>query len=143
MAPKYKLFVAEDQLDMFKGKDNVVFTQELMDEETHEAFRAKVMISEFPKENYEELIIQVRGGFLAGNWYVKVVEKEEEEPEEMTVFQAAKLGERRGYMLRSMMAEQKGSVKKEIMTDELEKRMKKKQDLVNRLLQKNNEKEEE
>ena len=142
MAPKYKLFVAEDQLDMFKGKDDVVFTQELMDEETHEAFHAKVMISQSPNEDYDELLIQVRGDFLEGSWYVKVIEREEEEPEEMTVFQAAKLGERRGYMLRSMMAEQKGSLKKQIMTDELEKRMKKKQELVNRVLHKKDEKEE-
>ncbi|OPY65833.1 MAG: hypothetical protein A4E63_02814 [Syntrophorhabdus sp. PtaU1.Bin050] len=139
MAPKYKLFVSEDQLDIFKGKDDVVFTEELMDEETHEAFRAQVMIRDSAKEGYEELIIQVRGGFLAGTWYVKVIEKEEEEPEETTVFQAAKLGERRGYMLRSMMAEQKGLLKKETMTDELEKRMKKKQELVQKVLDKKTE----
>ena len=134
MGAKYKIFVPEHELGKFKGKEDEVFIETLIDEETHGAFQAKIMISESPKEGYEELVIQARGGFLAGNWYCKILAKEEEETEPVTVFQATRLGERRGYMLRSMMAEDKKEMKKEIMTTELEKRLKRKQEIVKDVL---------
>jgi hypothetical protein len=59
--------------------------------------------------------------------------------DEITVFESMKLGDRRGYMLRSMMAEEKEKEKKETMTSELEKRWKQKQELVDRLLKKGGE----
>ena len=61
----------------------------------------------------------------------------EEGEDEVKVFESMRLGERRGYMLRSMMAEgDKGKSKKETMTTELEKRLKQKQQLVADLLKK-------
>ena len=134
MAAKYKIFIPEDELDKFKGRGDEVFTETLLDEETHGAIEAKIIVSETPKEGYEELTIQARGGFLSGTWYVKILETEDEEEESVTVFQAARLGERRGYMLRSMMAEQKDDLKKETMTSELQKRLKRKQEIVKELL---------
>lgn len=68
---------------------------------------------------------------------MKILEREEEGEEGVTVFESMRLGERRGYMLRSMMAEgDKGKSKKETMTTELEKRLKRKQQLVADLLKK-------
>jgi len=135
MAAKYRIFVPENELDKFKGKENEVFTETLVDEESRGAFQARVMLSQSAKEGYEEVVIQARGGFLAGSWYVKILEKEAEETEPTTVFQATRLGERRGYMLRSMMAEEKKVLKKETMTTELEKRLKRRQEILKDILE--------
>jgi ABC-type phosphate transport system auxiliary subunit len=134
MSKVYKVFTPEDELDKFKGREGKVFTETVMDEETREAFQADIMVSQSPQEGYEELLIQARGGFLPGKWFVKILKREEEKEEAVTVFEAKRLGERRGYMLRSMMAEEKAELKKETMTTELEKRMKRRQEIVKDLL---------
>ncbi len=136
MGEVYKVFVPEGELDKFKNREDKVFTEVLVDEETRETFEAKIMVSQSPLEGYDELLLQGRGGFVQGKWYVKILEREEEEIEPVTVFEAKRLGERKGYMLRSMMAEEKAKVKKETMTTELEKRLKRKRELVKEVLKK-------
>jgi len=135
MAKRYRIFVPETELDKFKGQEDRIFSETLVDEETQETFQAKIMISQSPREGYDELVLQARGSFIPGQWYLKIVEREEEEESEpVTVFEAKRLGERKGYMLRSMMAEEKEKLKKETMTSELEKRLRRKQEIVKELL---------
>ena len=141
MAKRYRIFVPEKGLERVKAMEGVPSHDVVIDEDTQEQFHAKIMISAEPKEGYDELLIQERGGYVEGKWYIKVLERDEEE-EEVTVFESMKLGERRGYMLRSMMAEESEKAKKETMTSELEKRWKQKQQLVNKLLKKEGEKEQ-
>ena len=131
----YTIFVPEDNLEKFRDQEGEVFQETLIDEATREQFEAKVMVSNSPGEDYCRLMLQGRGGFVSGEWFVKIVERAEEEDEDVTVFESMRLGERRGYMLRSMMAESdKGASKKETMTTELEKRLKRKQELVAEIL---------
>ena len=133
----YTIFVPEDNLEKFRDQEGEVFQETLIDEATREQFEAKVMVSKSPGEDYCRLRLQGRGGFVPGEWFVKIVERAEEEDEDVTVFESMRLGERRGYMLRSMMAESdKGASKKETMTTELEKRLKRKQELVAEILKK-------
>ena len=135
MAKRYRIFVPEKETEKVNEMRGRVTSQVVIDEDTMEQFEAQIMISEEPEEGYDELIIQERGGNLPGQWYVKILKREEEE-EEITVFESMKLGDRRGYMLRSMMAEEKEKEKKETMTTELEKRWKQKRALVDKLLEK-------
>ena len=139
-ARTYRLFIPEEQVEKFKGQDETLFTETLIDEDTQEAFRAKITVSQLPQEGYDRLLLQVRSGFLPGPWFVKIVEQEEDEEEAVKVFESMRLGERRGYMLRSMMAEteEKGKKKEAIMTTELEKRLQKKRELVETLLSNKN-----
>jgi hypothetical protein len=132
---KYRIFIPEEGADKVKEMEGHVLDEVVIDEETQDQFQAKIMISSEAKEGYDELMIQERGGYASGQWYVKILKREEED-NEITVFESMKLGERRGYMLRSMMAEDKEKEKKETMTTELEKRWKQKQELVGRLLKK-------
>lgn len=134
----YKIFVPEDTLDRFINQEGKVFNEILIDETTREQFQAKVIVSQSGGEGYDSLILQGRGGFISGDWFVKIVEREgEEEEDEVTIFESKRLGQRRGYMLRSMMAEsEKTEAKKEIMTTELKKRLKQKQKLVSEMLKK-------
>jgi len=133
----YRIFVPESDLGKFADQEGKVFKETLIDEATREQFQAKVTVSQSPGEGYDKLILQGRGGFISGDWFVKILEREEEGEEGVTVFESMRLGERRGYMLRSMMAEgDKGKDKKETMTTELEKRLKRKQQLVADLLKK-------
>lgn len=134
MSKVYKVFVPEDALDKFKGREGELFTETLVDEETRAAFQAKIMVSQSPQEGYDELVLQGRGGFVSGQWYVKIVEREEEAEEAVTVFEAKRLGARRGYMLRSAMAEGEKSSEKEATAMELEKRMKRRQEITTELL---------
>lgn len=139
----YKIFVPESDLEKFLDKEKKVFSEMVIDETTKEQFQAKVMISQSPEEGYDKLILQGRGSFISGDWFVKIVarEEEEEEEEKVTVFESKRLGQRRGYMLRSMMAESdRSKSRKEIMTRELQKRLKQKQKIVSEMLKKNNEK---
>lgn len=133
MPKTYIVFAPEDELDKFKAHQSEVLDETLMDAESRDQFRAKIIVSQSPQEGYDKLLIQVRGSYIPEEWYVKVVERQEED-EEVTVFQSMKLGERRGYMLRSMMSEKKAEAKKETMTTELERRLKRKQEEVKRLL---------
>lgn len=133
MTKTYIVFTPEDELDKFKGHQSEVLDETLMDAESRDQFRAKIIVSQSPQEGYDKLLIQVRGSYIPEEWYVKVLERQEED-EEVTVFQSMKLGERRGYMLRSMMSEKKAEAKKETMTTELERRLKRKQEEVKRLL---------
>lgn len=137
---KYRIFIPEGGAEKVKEMEGHVLDEVVIDEETQDQFQAKIMILSEAKEGYDELMIQERGGYASGQWYVKILEREEED-DEITVFESMKLGERRGYMLRSMMAEDKEKEKKETMTTELEKRWKQKQELVGRLLKKGGEKE--
>jgi len=132
----YSVFTPEDKLGKFEAHEGEVFTEILMDTETREQFTAKIMVSQSPQEGYDKLLIQGRGFFIGGDWYVKILERVEEEAAPVTVFEAARLGARRGYMLRSMMAEEKEKLKKETMTTELEKRLKRKREIVKKLLEK-------
>ena len=133
----YTIFVPEDNLGKFEGQEGVVFTETLIDESTREQFEAKVMVSGSRGEGYDRVQLQGRGGFLSGEWFVKIVAREDEDEDEVTIFESMKLGDRRGYMLRSMMAESDRSKdKKETMTTELEKRLKRKQELVAEILKK-------
>jgi len=133
----YTIFVPEDNLGKFEAQEEEVFRETLIDESTREQFEAKVMVSRSRKEGYERVRLQGRGGFLSGEWFVKIVEREDEDEDEVTVFESMKLGDRRGYMLRSMMAESdRSKSKKETMTTELEKRLKRKQELVAEILKK-------
>ena len=140
MAKKYRIFIPEKGIEKVKEREGKVSSDVVIDEDTREQFRAKIVVSAVPQEGYDELVIQERGGYLPGNWYIKVLEREEEE-EGITVFESMKLGDRRGYMLRSMMAEDKEKEKKEVMTSEFEKRWKQKRELVDKLLQKDRKKE--
>lgn len=137
MAKRFRIFIPEKgtiKIDDMRGR---LSTQVVIDEETMEQFGAQVIVSDQPEEGYDELVIQDRGGYLPGNWYIKIVERQEdEEEEEITVFESMKLGDRKGYMLRSMMAEKKEDGKKEAMTTELEKRWKQKRAMVDKLLDK-------
>ena len=133
----YRIFVPESDLGKFADQEGTVFKETLIDEATREQFQAEVAVSQSPGEGYDKLLIQGRGGFISGDWFVKILEREEEGEAEVTVFESMRLGERRGYMLRSMMAEgDKGMSTKETMTTELEKRLKQKQQLVADLLKK-------
>ena len=135
----YRIFVPEDALEKFVGKEGEAFSETLIDEGTREQFPAKVMVSQTGGEGYDRLILQGRGGFVSGEWFVKIVEREEEEEEDdkVTIFESKRLGQRRGYMLRSMMGEEdRAEAKKEIMTTELEKRLKQKQKLMKEMLKK-------
>ncbi len=136
----YRLFIPEEQVEKFKGQEGTLFAETLIDEDTQEAFRAKIIVSQLPQEGCDRLLLQARSGFLPGPWFVKIVEQEEDEEEAVKVFESMRLGERRGYMLRSMMAEgeEKSKRKEAIMTTELEKRLQKKRDLVETLLSKKN-----
>lgn len=137
MAKRYRIFTPEKGTEKVNEMRGRVSTQVVIDEDTMEQFGAQVMVSDEPEEGYEELVIQERGGYLPGKWYVKIVERQDDEDEEeITVFESLKLGDRRGYMLRSMMAEEKEKEKKETMTTELEKRWKQKRALVDKLLEK-------
>jgi hypothetical protein len=142
MAKRYRIFIPEKGLEKVKEMEGVASREVVIDEDTQEQFHAKIMISAEPSEGYDDLVIQERGGYIEGKWYIKILEREEED-EEITVFESMKLGERRGYMLRSMMAEESEKAKKETMTSELEKRWKQKQQLVSKLLKKEGEKKEE
>lgn len=137
MAKRYRIFIPEKGTAKVNEMRERVSTQVVIDEDTMEQFGAKIMVSDEQQEGYDELVIQDRGGYLPGKWYVKIVERQDdEEEEEITVFESMKLGDRRGYMLRSMMAEKKEDEKKEAMTTELEKRWKQKRALVDKLLDK-------
>jgi len=138
MAKRYRIFVPERVTQTVNEMRRQATTQVVIDEDTMEQFEAQIMISEELEEGYDELIIQERGGNLMGQWYVKILKRTEEE-EDITVFESMKLGERKGYMLRSMMAEEKQKEKKEAMTTELVKRWKQKRAILDKVLKKEQE----
>jgi hypothetical protein len=133
----YRIFLPEGDLSKFEGKEGLPFEETIIDEGTLEQFQAKVVISRRPAEGYDKLLLQGRGNFLPGDWFVKILEREDDEVEEVTVFESMRLGDRRGYMLRSMMAEgEKSDQKDDIMNKDFEERLKRRQDLVAELLKK-------
>lgn len=129
---KYKIFIADK--DKFKGDEDEVFNEILIDEETREQFQAEIKVSYSPLEGYDRLVLVSPRAAILGECHVKIVKRVEEEEEEVTIFESKRLGDRRGYMLRSMMAEDRDQLKKETMTTELEKRLKRKQEIVQKLL---------
>ena len=130
---RYLIFAPESDIYKFKGHEDEVFDENVLDLVTGGQFRAKIMVSQVPQEGYEELKVQIRGDFLPGAWFIKIVEEEEEDEEKVTIFKTTKLSERRGYMLRSMMEEEKSKRKLDIMGKELEEREKMKQDIVKKI----------
>ena len=133
----YTIFVPEDDLEKFLKQEGEILDETLIDEDTREQFQAKVIVSRTGGKDFHNLHLQGRGAFLSGEWFVKIVEMDDEEDEEFTIFESKRYGQRRGYMLRSMMAEgDKAAAKKETMTTELQKRLKQKQKLVEEILKK-------
>ena len=133
MAKRYRIFISEKGKEKAKEMAGKVLDEIVIDEDTQSQFQAKVIISESPGEGYDELLIQERGGYVEGQWYIMIVETEDVE-EAVTVFESMRLGERRGHMLTSMMAEEKDKMKKDIMTTGLQERWEQKRGLVNKLL---------
>jgi len=118
-------------------EDGKVFTETLQDEETLEKFKAEVMFSKTPKPGYDELFLVTERGIPIKGGYIKILRKiEEEEPSEITRFESRRLSERKGYMLKSMLREMEAEeskktreeLRKEIMTTELERRLKEKKE---------------
>ena len=122
----------------FEGHEGEEFTKSLLDEQTREIIDCRMIVSKTPKEGYDELILEGIGiQRLEGEWFVKILERIGEEDEEaITIFRSAKPSERRGYMLRSMMEEQKSERKTDIMTTELEERKRRKKQLTDVILRK-------
>src|SRR3972149_3226644 len=97
----YRLFVPESDLGKFADQEGKAFKETLIDEATREQFQAEVGISQSPGDCYDKLLIQGRGGFISGDWFVKILEREEEGEDEVKVFESMRLGEGRGYMVGS------------------------------------------
>lgn len=133
----YRMFV--DDIEKFDGPEGEVLVKDIIDEDTRGfLFNTKVILSRKPLEGYDDLRLQGTGRStvtLDGKWYVKVVEQEEEE-EAGTVFEGLRLGQRKGYMLKSMLQKDKDKLKKEAMTKELEERLKRKKEIVEELRKK-------
>ena len=119
-----------------------IITETLQDEETREQFEAKFEVSRSPHEGWDKLHIQLKAAFLDEDWFVNIIEREEDE-EEVTYFESKRLGARRGHMLRSMMAEaeEEDAEKKRVMEQELKQRLQWKKDVVKKLLKEEEEKE--
>jgi len=117
-------------------REGEVLSDVLQDEKTREQFEAKFEVSKSPKEGWDRLQIQLSSSPLVGEeWFVNIVEREEDD-DEITYFESKKLGNRRGHMLRSMMAEgeSEDEEKKRVMEDELRQRLKWKKDMMKKLL---------
>ncbi len=119
------------------------FSDILLDEETREQFQAKIQVSRTPREGWDGLHIQLKSNYLDEEWYVNIVEREEEE-EEVTYFESKRLGARRGHMLRSMMAEaeEEEAEKKRIMEQELKQRLQWKKQLLKKILEEDEKKQD-
>jgi hypothetical protein len=137
----YRMFV--DDIEKFDGPEGEIIEKDLLDEDTRGFLNnTKVILSRTPQEGYANLRLQGTGRStvtLDGKWYVKVLEEEEDE-EAGTVFEGLRLGQRKGYMLRSMLQEDKDKLKKETMTTELEQRLKRKKEMLKELRKKKEEK---
>jgi len=120
------------------------FEQELADENTKEHFQARIVLSDEPLEGYDLLIVQSKkmGSDYHEQCYVKIVERVEEDEEAGTIFRGQRLGQRRGYMLESMLQEREQK-KKDVMTTQLEERLKKKQELLRALREEQSERTEQ
>jgi len=118
-------------------REGEVLSDVLQDEKTREQFEAKFEVSKSPKEGWDRLQVQLSTSsqVLADEWFVNIVEREEDD-DEITYFESKKLGNRRGHMLRSMMAEgeSEDEEKKRVMEDELRQRLKWKKDMMKKLL---------
>lgn len=133
----YTIFVPEDDLEKFLREEGRELTETIIDDSTKEQFEARVIVSRKGGKDFHKLKLQGRGAFLSGEWFVKIIAREDDEDEDFTIFESKRYGQRRGYMLRSMMAESdRAEAKKETMTTELQKRLKQKQKLVEELLKK-------
>lgn len=118
-----------------------IITETLQDEETREQFEAKFEVSRSPQEGWDKLNIQLKSAFIDEDWFVKIIEREEED-EEVTYFESKRLGARRGHMLRSMLAEAEDeeAEKKRVMEQELKQRLKWKKNVVKKILKDEEEK---
>ena len=138
MPVRYRLYYD----DVMSHKDAIgtgkLIEIEVMDMESKSWFPTRSLISQQPMEGGEPaaLVSRVARVVEEGEWFIKIVERiEEEEEEGITIFVSKRAGERRGYMLKSMMAEQKAKLKQETMTEELESRLKRKQEIVEEVLE--------
>lgn len=134
---KWRIIVEkEEDIEALKAKEGQPFkVDSIIDEDTRGACEAEVVISSQPAEGFDELVVETPRGFLiSGKWFVKVLKREEEE-EEVTVFESLRFSDRRGYMLRSMMAEDRAREKEKLMTQELEERLRQKQEMAKRVLE--------
>jgi len=133
----------ERKEDVYKNlPEGKIISDVLQDEETREQFEAKFEVSYSPQEGWDKLHVQFKAAFLDEDWFVNIIEREEDE-EEVTYFESKRLGARRGHMLRSMMAEneEEDAEKKRVMEQELKQRLKWKKDVVKKLLKEEEEKE--
>lgn len=112
-----------------------VISDVLQDEETREQFEAKFEVSRSPREGWDTLHIQLKAAFLDEDWFVNIIEREDDD-DEVTYFESKRLGARRGHMLRSMMAEneEEDAEKKRVMEQELKQRLQWKKDIVKKIL---------
>ncbi len=137
MAKKWRIIVEkEEEIEDLKKKEGQPFkVKSIIDEDTLGACEAEITVSSKSEEGFDELVVETPRGFLiTGQWYVKI-RREEEEEEEVTVFESRRFSDRRGYMLRSMMAEEKADLKEKIMTGELEERLRLKQEMARKVLE--------
>jgi hypothetical protein len=101
----------------FESKDDIKIGEEMeleiSDRDTFEEINVKAIISDkkedFDPEECDNLWVEF-GGHLGINreqWYIKIIEKKEEKIEEVGVRKKVKssLGQRRGFMIKSMIEE--------------------------------------
>ena len=101
----------------FENRDSVKIGEEMelevKDRDTFEEIRVRAMISnrkeDFNPEEYDNLWIEFGDnlGINREQWFIKVLKEEEEEVEEVVIKKKVRtgLGQRRGFMIRSMIEE--------------------------------------
>lgn len=101
----------------FERKDDIKIGAEMevdiKDRDTFEEISVKAIISDrkedFADDEYDNLWIEFGGhlGIEREQWYIKIMEEKEEEIEDVAVKKKVKtsLGQRRGFMIRSMIEE--------------------------------------
>jgi len=101
----------------FENRDSVKIGEEMelevKDRDTFEEIEVKAVISDkeedFAPGEYDNLWIEFGDnlGINRERWFIKVLEKVEEEVEEVVIKKKVKtsLGQRRGFMIRSMIEE--------------------------------------
>lgn len=101
----------------FENRDDIRIGEEMelqiKDRETFEEIKVKAIISDkkedFGSEGCDTLWVEFGGhlGIEREQWYIKILEEEEEEIEDVAVKKKVRtsLGQRRGFMIRSMIEE--------------------------------------
>ena len=103
----------------FESKDDIKIGEEMevdiKDRDTFEEISVKARISDkkedFAPDECDNLWIEFGGhlGIEREQWYIEIMEEKEEEIEDVTVTKKVKtsLGQKRGFMIRSMIEERK------------------------------------